>query len=46
MAEGCKRKEMHRMMLCLILNPENISGHFRFWNSFIVNSAEPEVMTT
>jgi hypothetical protein len=37
MVEGCKRKGMHKSMLWQLLNPENFSGHFRFWNSFIVN---------
>jgi hypothetical protein len=40
MAEGCKKKEMHKSMLCQLLNPNIFLGHFRFWNSFIVNVIE------
>jgi hypothetical protein len=35
------------MLLEVVLNPEKNSGHFRFWNRFIVNficCRKPEVM--
>jgi hypothetical protein len=46
MAEGCKMKGMHKSMLCQLLNPENFSGHFRFWNSFILSKNKLRMLLT